>query len=328
MRRREFIGLLGGAAAWPVVARAQQPGKLPVIGILWHAANQAEETPLFDWVREGFTRLGYIQGKNILFEDRYAAEIPERFESLAAELVRMNVDAIVCEGPAASFAAKKLTTRIPLVVVVADPVTLGLAASLSHPGGNITGVSNMSLELDSKRLEVFKETLPHLSRLALISNPNQKYFLDRNLNDYRSAGGAIGVEIELFEVRGKSELEAAFEKMKQSHCDGILIGRAGLFDGALRKDIVELALAARLPAMGDNSFLSEAGCLMSYSASWYETNLLAATCVQRILAGEKPADIPIQQPTKFELVINAKTAKALNLDISPVMLARADKVIE
>jgi putative ABC transport system substrate-binding protein len=328
MQRREFIGLVGGAVAWPLAARAQQPGKLPVIGFLWHAANQAEETPIFDWVREGFTQRGYIPGKNIIFEDRYAAEVPERSDSQAAELVRMNVDAIVCAGPAPSFAAKRATSRIPIVVVVADPVALGLAASLSHPGGNITGASNMSLDLDSKRLQVFKELLPKLSHLALISNPNQKYFLDRNLSDYRAAGRENGIEIELFEIRDKAELEAAFNKIVQSRCDGILIGRAGLFDGSLRRDIAGRALAARLPTMGDNSFFPEAGCLMSYSTDWREVNLLAAACVKRILAGEKPADIPIQQPTKFELIINSTTAKALGVTLSPQFLALVDRVIE
>jgi putative ABC transport system substrate-binding protein len=328
MKRREFIGLIGGAAAWPLATQAQQPGRIPVVGVLWHAANQAEEVPVFDWVREGFSRLGYIPGKNIVFEDRYAAEVPERFESLAAELVRMNVDAIICSGPAASYAAKKATSRVPIVVFVADPVGLGFAASLAHPGGNITGVSNLTLDLDSKRLQVFKETLPSLSRLALISNPNQKYFLDRNLDDYRTAGHELGIEIELFEIRDKAELEAAFSKIAQSRCDGILIGRAGLFDGSLRQDIAEQALAARLPTIGDSPLFPEAGCLMSYSAVWRETFWLAAACVKRILDGEKPADIPVQQPTKFELIINAKTAKALKRDISPLMLARADRVIE
>lgn len=328
MKRREFIGLIGIAAAWPVVARGQQSGRIPVIGFLWHAANQAEEAPFFDWTREGFTQLGYIPGKNIIFEDRYAAEMPERFDSQAAELVRLNVDAIVCSGPAPSYAAMKATSKVPIVIMVADPVGLGFAASLARPGGNITGSSNLALDLDEKRLQIFKEALPNLSRLALISNPNQRYFLEKNLHDYTIAGRELGIEIELFEIRNKDELEVAFKNISKSGCDGLLIGRAGLFDSALKQDVAERALALRLPTVGDSAVFPEAGCLMSYSSVWREAYLLLARCVKRILEGEKPADIPVQQPTKFELVLNMRTAKALGLPISPQFLARVDRVID
>jgi putative ABC transport system substrate-binding protein len=328
MQRREFIGLVGGAAAWPVVVQAQQPGRIPVIGFLWHAANQAEEGLFFDWTREGFTQLGYIPGKNIIFEDRFAAEIPERFDSFAAELVRMNVDAIVCAGPPASYAAKKATSKIPIVIMVADPVGLGFAASLARPGGNITGASNLALDLEQKRLQMFNEALPNVSRLALISNPNQKYFMERNLQNYSTKGRELGIEIELFEIRDKAELEVAFKNISKSRCDGILVGRAGIFDGALKQNIAEQALAVRLPTISDVAIFPEAGCLMSYSSLWRQAFSLLAGCVKRILEGEKPADIPVQQPTKFELVLNMYTAKALGLTISPQFLARVDRVIE
>jgi putative ABC transport system substrate-binding protein len=328
MRRREFFTVIGGAAVWPVVARAQQPGRIPVIGRLWHAANAAEEAPFFDWTREGFTQLGYIAGKNIIFEDRYPAEVPERFDSMAAELVRMNVDVIVGIGLSASLAAKKATSKIPTVVVNGDPVGLGLVASLAHPGGNITGASLLALDLDSKRLQIFKEALPNLSRLALISNPDQKYYHDRNLHNYTTTGRELGIEIELFDIKNKVELEVAFKNISKSRCDGILIGRASLFDNALKQNVADQALAVRLPTMGDVAIFPEAGCLMSYSSVWREAYMLLATCVKRILAGEKPADIPIQQPTKFELVFNLKTAKALGLTISPQFLATVGRVIE
>ncbi|MDX6711668.1 MAG: hypothetical protein QOH96_2684, partial [Blastocatellia bacterium] len=234
MQRREFIGLVGATAAWPLAVQAQQPGKIPVVGVLWHAANQAEEAPFFEWIRDGFSQLGYIPGKNIIFEDRYPAEIPERFDSMAAELVRMNVDVIVCVGQAASSAAKNATSKLPIVVVHPDPVGLGFATSLARPGGNITGASFLALDLDSKRLQIFKQALPKLSRLALLSNPNQKPFLDRNLHNYTTTGTELGIEIELFPVRDKVELEVAFKNISRSLCDGILIGRTGLFDTALK----------------------------------------------------------------------------------------------
>src|SRR5262245_57992309 len=188
MRRREFVGLIGSAAAWPLVAETQYAGRIPVVGVLWHAATEAEEEPMFGWIREGFTRLGYVTGRSVLFEDRYPAEIPERFDAMAVELVQLNVNVIIAVGPAAGRAARKATSQLPIVVVNADPIALGFVASLARPGGNITGVSLLNLELDSKRLQIFKEALPKLARLALISNPDQKEFREINLRHYADAG--------------------------------------------------------------------------------------------------------------------------------------------
>jgi putative tryptophan/tyrosine transport system substrate-binding protein len=168
MKRREFIGLVGGAAAWPVVARAQQPSKIPVVGVIWHAASEKEEDPWFGYFRKAFADLGYVPGKNIIFEDRYAAEIPERFDIAAADLARLNVDAIFCNILLSTNAAKKATSTIPIVFMTADPVGAGVVPSLSHPGGNATGVSYMFFDLDAKRLGIFKEALPSLSRVALL----------------------------------------------------------------------------------------------------------------------------------------------------------------
>jgi len=334
MRRREFIAGLGTLATLPLAVRAQQSQRMPVMGVLWQAASREEEVPFFDWLREGFTRLGYVPGKNIKFEDRYPAEVPERFESMAAELVQMKVDVMIGVGGLASHSAiVKATKTIPIVLIGSDPVGSGFVKSLAHPGdGNVTAVSLMIFDLAAKGLQIFKEALPSLSRLALIANqfnPIQKYFMERNLRDYTAAGRELGIEIKLFEVASKDEVAPAFSNIAQSGCDGVLIGRSNLFNNAtMRAAFAEQALAVGLPTFADLALYPESGCLMSYSSLWREAYWLVATCVQRILAGEKPGDIPVQQPTKFELVINLKTARALGISINPAVLARADRFIE
>lgn len=328
MQRREFIGLIGGAAAWPLAVLAQQPKRIPVVGVLWHAGSQADEGVNWTLLQEGFRQVGLVPGKDIRVEERYPNEMPERFDSMAAELVSMNVDVLIANGLVASLAAKRATTTIPIVVSNGDPVGFGVVPSLSHPGGNITGASFFIVDLDTKRLQLFKEVFSKISRLALLGDPRAKFVMDKDMQNYTTAGRAVGVEIELFEVRDKSELETAFAKIRQSGCEGVIIGSNSIFTSSLRGDIAQQAVASRLPTVAWTSELAEAGCLMSYSALWSQIYGAMAVCVKRILAGEKAGDIPVQLPTKFEFIINQKTAKAIGLNLSEIVLSRADRIIE
>jgi putative tryptophan/tyrosine transport system substrate-binding protein len=327
MKRRGFIGLIGVAASWPLVARAQQSAKIPVVGIVWHAGNEKEENPWFGYVRQAFADLGYIPGKNIIFEDRYAAEIPERFNINAAELARLNVDVLFVNNLPAVRAAKRATSTIPIVFVVADPVRMGVVPSLAHPGGNVTGLSMMNFELDPKRMELFKEAIPNISRIALLVNPDFKDFADVDIAEYGSVAKQHGIIIETFQGRNKEELKAAFSNMAQSHFDGLIVGQSSIYDIYCR-ELYELALDAGLPTMTLSAVQSDAGALLSYFAPLPELYRAAALLAKRILGGEKPADLPVQQATKFELVLNMKTAKTLGLTFSRQFLSLVDRVIE
>ncbi len=325
MKRREFITLLGGAAvAWPLAARAQQPAKVPRIGYL-----RAETPPAVDIeaFRRGLREHGYVEGKNIIVEYRWAEGNEERLRSVVAELIRLKVDLIVTSAPEATRAAKEAATTIPIVMVlVADPVAFGFVASLARPGGNITGFASLLPELSGKRLEILKDAVPNLSRVAVLWNAANPYRA-QDLREVQAVANALRVTLHSFPVRGPNDFDGAFKAAVEAGVHGLLT-LEDPFTIAHRKQIVDLALRHRLPAGYAVRPFVDAGGLMSYGPDRADQNRRAATYVDKILKGAKPADLPVEQPTKFELVINLKTAKALGLTVPPTLLGRADEVIE
>ena len=318
MKRREFITLLGGAAAaWPLMARAQG-SKLPRVGVL----VPADPEPFWSAFRAGLRERGYIQGQNIALEFRSAEGKLERLRGLADEFVHRKVDVIVAHQTPAVIAARQATTETPIVMAGAgDPVGTGLISSLVRPGGNITGLSATSAETGAKTLELIREVLPSTRRVAVLANAPDPF--SRVLVEQIENGGrTLGIAIQPIRVRGADEFNAAFAAMVDERADAVIV------QGTLpRKPAIDLALEHRLPLIGVNPFAREGG-LMSYSARQPDLFGRAAYYVARILNGAKPADIPVEQPTKFDLVINLKTAKALGLEVPPTLLARADEVIE
>jgi putative ABC transport system substrate-binding protein len=318
MKQREFISLLGGmAAAWPLAVRAQQ--QKPVrIGVL----VPANPEPFWSEFRAGLREHGYIEGQNIAFEFRSAEGKPERLRGLADELVRLKVDIIVAHMTPSVTAARHATTEIPIVMAPAgDPVGTGLISSLVRPGGNITGLSATSAETGAKTLELIREVLPSTRRVAVLANATDPF--SRVLVELIENGGrTLGIAIQAIRVRGADEFDAAFAAMVNERVDAVIV------QGSMpRKPAIDLALKHRLPLIGANPFAREGG-LMSYSLRQSDLFRRAAYYVDRILKGARPADLPVEQPTKYELVINLKTAKALGLDIPQSVIARADEVIE
>jgi putative ABC transport system substrate-binding protein len=318
MRRREFISLVGSAAAWPLVAQAQQ-AKLPRVGVL----VPANPEPFWSVFREGLRERGYVEGKTIQFEFRSADGRPQLLRDLAAELVRLRVDIIVASQTPAVTAAKQATTEIPIVMAAAgDPVGTGLVASLARPGGNVTGMSGTTTELGGKILELIRELLPAARRVAVLANPTDP-FTKPFLGQIETSGRTLGLAIQTIMIRGVDDFEAAFTAMTNDRVDAVIVQPS-----LPRKPAVALALKHRLPPVSPTRLFPSEGGLMSYSANQNELTGRAADYVDRILKGAKPADLPVAQPTKFELVINLKTANALGLTIPPILLARADEVIE
>jgi ABC-type uncharacterized transport system substrate-binding protein len=326
LKRREFITLLGGAAAWPIAVRGQQlPAKLARIGFLRAAAADDKDFTAF---RSGLRALGYVEGQNIVIEQRYAAGFYDRVGELAAELVRLNVDVIVVDGPAAAKPAKAATADIPIVFTLAtDPVADGLVASMARPGGNLTGLTlSVGYELVAKRVELLKDIKPDLARLAILRNPTNPS-AGLYSSEVERAGSVLGLTMRTFDARRPSDLKAAFAAMAEWRADGVATLNDGMFYSQ-RERVVTLARENRLPGVHPETVFVEAGGLISYGPSFPDLFLRAATYVDKILKGAKPADLPIEQPTKFELVVNLKTARALGLTISRDFLLRADEVIE
>ena len=307
-------------------AGAQQPKKVPRIGILVSTSlsvtNEAVEA-----FRQRLRELGYVEGKNIAFEFRVAENKLDRLPDLAAELVRLKVDAIITASTPAVQAAKRATTTIPIVMAnVSDPVAMGLVASLARPGGNVTGLSNLAPDLAGKRLELLKETLPKLIRVAYIWDPRSPA-LTLIHKEMQAAAQALGLKLQSLEVRNHDELAKAFESAVSERA-GALIVPAPMF-GPYRKELAELAEKKKLPLIFDTrTSVEEAGGLMSYGPDFHDMWRRAATYVDKILKGTKPADLPVEQPTKFELVINLKTANQIGLTIPQSVLFRADRVIK
>lgn len=325
MRRRKFITLLGGAAAavaWPLVARAQQSGKIWRVGFLAHGHER-----FYDALFEGLQELGYVEGRNLVVERRYAEGRVERFQEFAEEMVRLNVDIIIVVTTPAALAVKKATTTIPIVFPNAiNPVESGLVASLAHPGGNLTGGAAQTAILSAKRLEIFKEVVPRLSRVAVLWNAANPA-LAFAWRETQGAARALGVAVQSHEVRALKDFEPVFASMAEERPDTLLVLQDAL-TLQHRKEIIDFAIQKRLPGMFVAKEWVEAGGLMSYGESLPDMYHRAAYFVDRILKGAKPADLPVEQVTKFELVVNLKTAKAMGLTLPPTVLARADELIE
>jgi putative tryptophan/tyrosine transport system substrate-binding protein len=324
IRRRQFISVLGGAAAWPLAARAQGQNHIPKVGILWHAESAEEEAPYFGSLIEGFRDLGYVEGR-IVLEHRFPDEKPALFKSMAGELVSSKPDVLVAVGGAAPYAAQA-TTTIPIVFMyVPDPLGSHLVESIRRPGGNATGLSNFSLELCGKRLEYLKEIVPGLSRVGLLVNPSAKVS-DLYIDQSNAAAPKLGLSTQAFQVRSVSELEAAFDGMVKAGMQAVVVNAESLFYQG-KDTIAELQVACNLPTCVWVKEVAEAGALLSYGTDQRAIALRVAVYVDRILKGEKPADMPVEQPARFELIINRRTAKALGLSIPPGLLAIADDVI-
>jgi putative ABC transport system substrate-binding protein len=323
--RREFITLLGGAAAWPLAAKAQQPGKLPTIGYLG-ASAAVSESPWTTAFVQRLRELGWIEGRTIAIEYRWAEGRAERAAEIAAEFVRLKVDVIVGTATPPTIAAKHATSVIPIVFAVAgDPVGTGLVASLARPGGNITGLSLQATDLAGKRIELLREVVPGLRRLAIMGNVgNSQVVLE--MGEVQAAARTLGLDAITSEIRRAEDVAPAFEAIK-GRADALFV----ILDPVVssnRLPINTFALRARLPTVHGVRDLVEAGGMMSYGPNFPDLFRRAAGDVDKILRGVKPAEIPVEQPTKFDLIINLKTAKALGLEIPPTLLARADEVIE
>ena len=328
MQRREFIMLIGGAAAWPCTGRAQEKRRIiPRVGVLWHAASAEEEGALFTGLVDGFRALGYIDGQTIILEHRFPNEMPERFTSMAAELVSLNVDVIVSSGNNAAAYAKKATATIPWVAMfISDPVGTKLVDNLARPGGNVTGISFFASELIGKRLQLLKEAIPDLSRVAQLVNPAAQISL-LYIDLTQTAATQLGLTVERFDARSQDELKPAFEAMGRAGMQALVTNSDGL-SYAQRELIGHLALKTRLPAAVYMRETLVAGTLLSYGPDSMAICRRAAVYVDKILTGTKPGELPVEQPTKFELLINLKTAKALGLDIPFHLQQRADELIE
>jgi putative tryptophan/tyrosine transport system substrate-binding protein len=327
MKRREFITLLGGAAvAWPLPARAQQPA-MQVIGFL-HSSSPEPNANRVAAFRKGLAEAGYVEGQNVAIEFRWAAGQDGRLPDLAADLVRRRVAVIATPASTpASLAAKAATTSIPIVfAIAADPIELGLVASLNRPGGNATGVSFQIVELVSKQLGMLREVAPAANRFVALVNPNTAY-TDAVIKELQASASALGLPIEILRAGTGREIDAAFTNLVQKPGGALFVGPDAAFTGR-RAQIVTLAARHALPAIYYVREFAEIGGLMSYGTNVVNGYQLTGTDVGRVLKGEKPADLPVVQPTKFELVVNLNTARALGIAIPNTLLAIADEVIE
>ena len=327
-KMRAFLTTLGlGLLAVPLAAGAQQAGRVPQIGFLT-VPSRSNRAPNLDAFLQGLRELGWVEGQNIVIESRWAEGRADRLPDLAAELVRLKVDVILAAGTAVAVAAKNATSTIPIVVpTMSDPVGLGLVASLARPGGNVTGLSySFGREIFSKQLELLKETVPKVRRVAILANPANPSHAGA-IRDMKVAARSLGVQLQLLEARGLNEFDGAFAAMARERAGALLVVSDPVFDFH-RTRLADLAAKSRLPAMYGLRTPTEVGGLMSYGVDIRDHFRRAATYVDKILKGTKPADLPVQQPTKFEMVINLKTAKALGLTIPQSLLLRADEVIQ
>ena len=323
MTRREFITLVGGAVAWPLAARAQQTGKLPIIGVL--GTDPAAWHPWIAAFLQRLHELGWNEGRNIAIEYRWAEGRPERAAEFAAEFVRLKVDIIVTAGTN-TVIAKQTTSTIPIIFAIAnDPVAGGLVANLRRPGGNVTGLSLQMVELAGKRLELLREAVPQLHRLAVIANGGYRDAV-LELGNVQTTAQTLGLTVTPLEIRRAEDIAPIFTVLK-TQADALYVV-ADALTFANRTTIITLALGARLPTIFNEREFIQVGGLMSYGANNSERFRRAADYVDKVLRGTKPGDIPVEQPTKFDLTINLTTAKALGLEILPALIARADEVIE
>jgi putative ABC transport system substrate-binding protein len=326
MRRREFIMLLGGAAGWPLAARAQQPA-MPLIGFL-SAALPQPYAHIVTAFQQGLKEIGYVDGQNIAIEYRWAQNEMNRLPVLATELVNRQVTVIAASSTPAAFAAKATTKTIPIVFEMGfDPVEVGLVASLNRPGGNLTGVTNSGVEVAPKQLELLHELVPMATSIALLVNPINRALTERLVRDTQAAAGKLGLQLHILHASADGDFDAVFAALKQLHAGALMIG-ADVFFIERSKQLAELTVRHTIPASFHFREFVIGGGLMSYGGSITDAHRLVGVYTGRILKGDKPADLPVLQATKFELVINLKTAKALGLNIPDKLLALADEVIE
>jgi putative ABC transport system substrate-binding protein len=326
-RRRFLLTSLASALAGPLAAGAQQAGKVHRIGFLSSGSAQAPPVP-FEALRQGLHELGWSEGHNIVIDSRFA-EGHDRLPALAAELVRLKLDIIVALATPATAAAKNATATIPIVMMgTGDPVGSGFIASLARPGGNVTGLtfSGAGMGVLAKQLELLMEAVPKVSRVAILSNPTNPNH-PRWMREIKDAGRSLRVQLQFLEAGGPSEFDGTFAAMAKGRAGALIVVADAMFIRHPAR-LAALAVKTRVPALGQHRELAEAGGLMSYAPSHYHLGQRAATYVDKILKGARPADLPVEQPNKLELVINLKTAKALGLTIPPSLLARADQVIE
>jgi putative ABC transport system substrate-binding protein len=322
MKRREFITLLGGVAAWPVAARAQQAKKIPRIGVLW-----PNPPATFDFMRQGLNDFGYVEGQNMAFEFRWAEGKLDQLPELAADLVRLKVDVIVTLAPQATLAAKQATQTIPIVfVAMGDPIASGVVTSLARPGANLTGTTRMLPEMSAKHVELLKDAVPSLTKLAVLWNPiNSSH--QPALQAVHATARSLSLQIKPLEVRAAAELDGTFDMIVRERADGVLFIADPVFFIQLKR-MAELVGSNRLPAIANFIEFPKLGGLMGYAPSIPNEFRHAANHIDKILKGAKPADLPVEQPTKFQLVINLKTAKALGITVPASVIVRADEVIE
>ena len=322
MKRRDFIGLVGGAAAWPLTASAQQQGKIVTIGLL-----AIEPWPPIDTFRRALHDLGYIEGKNVRFEYRYAKGDNERLPELANDLVGLNVDVILTWGTDAVLAAKQATTTIPIVMgAVGDPLGIGIVTNLAHPGANVTGFSSRAAELEAKRLQLLKEVVPGLSRVAILFNPTNHY-MPLALQSAQKGAQTLDVTLAIYQVHDTASLDAAFVTLMRDRPDAFMVP-ADTFLVSQRSRITQFAIENKLPSVYTFREYIEVGGLIAYTPDYHDLFRRAASYVDKILKGAKPGELPIEQPTKFHLLINLKTARTLGVTLPPWLLVRADEVIE
>ena len=326
MKRRDVITLLGGAAAWPLRAGAQQAGKVYRIGVLEMTSATLNVANVYA-LRAGLRQLGYFEGQNLVIEYRSADGRDDRFPGLARELLALKVDVIVTRGTPAAKAVKNATSTVPVVMTASgDPVGVGLVTSLARPGGNITGLSAIVGELSPKRLELIREIVPGLARIAVLANTSNDA-VRRDWARIETAARSLGVQSQLLDLRESDALGPTFDDASARRADALVVVIDAITQ-ANQQRIVDLAMKHRLPAIYSSREFVDAGGLISYGVSYPDLYRRAATYVDKILKGTKPADLPVVQPTKFELVINLKTAKALGIEVPPSLLALADGVIE
>jgi putative tryptophan/tyrosine transport system substrate-binding protein len=327
MQRREFITLLGGAAAaWPFPAHAQQPA-MPVIGFMNAASAQSYTRHLSAFLK-GLSETGYVDGQNVAIEYRWAEGKNDRLPAMVADLVHRQVAVIAATSTPAALAAKAATTTIPIVVETGgDPIRLGLVPSLSRPGGNVTGVTQTNVETTPKRLQLLHELVPTASIVALLINPTDPAIAETTTKDVQAAARALGLELHVLTASTESDLDGVFPKLTQLRAGGLVIGSGTFFTGR-SEQLGALTVRHTVPAVYDKREFALAGGLMSYGSDIRESYHLAGVYTGRILKGEKPANLPVQQATKVELLINLKTAKALGLNVPNTLIGRADEVIE
>ena len=326
-RRREFIALLAGVAAWPLAERAQQPAMPVVVGYLYVATPEAHASRLAAF-RKGLSETGYVEGRNVAIEYRWAHNDTARLPGLVADLVNRPVTVIAAGDLPSALAAKAASTAIPIVFeTAADPVQAGLVASLNRPEANVTGVTNTGGELGAKRFGILRELLPGAARFAVLVNPNNPFLAEAWIKDTQSAAAAIGVQLEILRASTQREIDAAFTSIAQNRIDALVVMPDNLF-GTRRVQFATQAARHAVPAIYSNREYAEVGGLMSYGTNILDAYRQAGIYVGRILKGEKPANMPVLQPTRFEFVINMQTVRTLGLDVPPSLIAIADEVIE